>query len=186
MSLSKGLCSIVLLTAAAAQPALAAEAQAAKPRPVVESLQIVDVPARGGAEDAAESVTQATARDHVGFRIEELFETKMACPSGGNATFTWNITDGCADGVGILIRFFDETNNLVFPNSTQAYSVNSGRSSTIKLTVKRGAKICYGAEPSDLDGLYWGVALDNAEGCSNCCNVVPNTGNISRSVRLIC
>lgn len=188
MSLSKSLCSIVLLTAAAAvtvQPALAAEAQAAKPRPVVESLQIVDVPARGGAAEASESVT--TARDHVGFRIEELFEPKMAaCPPSGNATFTWTITDGCADGVGILVRFFDETNNLVFPNSTQAYVVNSGRSSTIKLTVKRGAKICYGAEPSDLDGLYWGVALDNAEGCSNCCNIVPNTGNTSRSVRLIC
>lgn len=171
-----GLRMLVLLTALAAQPALA-------------QVQIVDVPSMESiAEDSSAGTLQATRADHVGFSLDELFvaDAAQTCPGGGNATFTWTIKDGCLDGSGIYVRFFDETNNLVFPNGTQAYVVNSGRSSVIKLTVKRGAKICYGAEPTDLDGSFWGVGLDNDQGCSSCCNVVPSKGNIARTVNLIC
>jgi hypothetical protein len=122
----------------------------------------------------------------VGFDVAELLEPKASCPSGGNATFNWTMKDGCRDGYGIYIRFFDETNDLVFPNSSQVYSINSGRNGTIKLSVKRGAKICYGAEPASLDGSYWGVSLDDSQGCASCCNIVPNSGNISRTVNLVC
>jgi hypothetical protein len=88
--------------------------------------------------------------------------------------------------VGLYVRFFDETNNLVFPNSSQVYTINSGRTGTIKISVKRGAKICYGVETADLDGYYWGVSLDNSQSCASCCNIVPNSGNISRTVNLTC
>jgi hypothetical protein len=186
MQIRKSLCCLTLLSVTALQPVLAAGTNAAKPTPAVESLQLADAPMKGltAAEDSAVT-TQTTARDNVGFRVEELFEAK-ACPTGGNATFTWTIVDGCGDGQGLYVRFFDETNNLVFPNSTQAYIINSGRSGVVRLSVKRGAKICYGAEPSDRDGTYWGVSLDNNQACASCCNIVPNTGNLARSVRLLC
>jgi len=184
MKICKSLCSLVLLTAIAVSPVLAAGAPSAKP--IVQPVQIADVPARGGAAgDPSASTVQTTRSEDVGFDPAELFAPK-ACPQGGNATFTWTIIDGCIDGLGIYVRFFDETNDLVFPNSSQAYIVGSGRSSVIKLSVKRGAKICYGAEPSNFDGSYWGVSLDDSQGCASCCNVVPNTGNLSRSVRLTC
>jgi len=145
------------------------------------------VPMKGLAVNgAAEKTIQSTSGDDVGFDLSELFAPKASCPGGGNATFTWTIIDGCADGVGIYVRFFDETNDLVFPNSSQAYTISSGHSGVVRLSVKRGAKICYGAEPSDRNGLYWGVALDNDQGCDTCCNIVPASGNLARSVNLVC
>ena len=185
MQIRKSLCCITLLFVAAIQPALAVGANAAKPVAAVETLQLANAPMKGiAAEDLAAPI-QATAQDNVGFRVEELFEAK-ACPTGGNATFTWTIIDGCVDGQGLYLRFFDETNSIDFPNSSQVYSIGSGHSGVVKLSVKRGAKVCYGAEPTDRDGTYWGVGLDNDQSCASCCNIVPNTGNLARSVRLIC
>jgi hypothetical protein len=187
MKLRKGIFPLVLLTAVATQPVLAAGAPAAKPGSTVETLQLANVPMRGlTAEDSSASATQTTRRDDVGFDLDELLAPKATCPPAGNATFTWTIIDGCQDGLGLYTRFFDETNNLIFPNSSQAYVINSGKTSVIRLSAKRGAKICYGAEPTNRDGTFWGVSLDNNQSCASCCNIVPNTGNISRSVRLIC
>lgn len=190
MKIRKGLCLLTLGTVIAIQPALAAGAPSGKPKPAASDaavLQLADVPMKGlTAADEAAATLKTTPRDDVGFDISELFSEKAACPSGGNATFTWTISDNCVDGYGIYVRFFDETNDIVFPNSSQVYSITAGRSGVLKLSVKRGAKICYGAEPTNRDGSYWGVSLDNDQSCASCCNIVPNTGNISRSVKLVC
>ena len=187
MNLRNGFCSLVLLTAVATPPVLAAEAQAAKPAPATQTLQLADVPMKGlFAEDSSASVTQTIRRDNVGFDLDELLSPKATCPPAGNATFTWTVIDGCGDGLGLYVRFFDETNNIIFPNSSQVYSISSDRTGTVRLSVKRGAKICYGAEPTNRDGSFWGVGLDNNQSCASCCNIVPNTGNIARSVRLVC
>jgi len=65
-------------------------------------------------------------------------------------------------------------------------AVDSRGVDPINTSVKRGAKICYGAEPPSQDGTYWGVSLDDSQSCASCCNIVPNTGNLARSVRLLC
>jgi hypothetical protein len=184
MNIRKGLCLPVLLAVVAIQPALAAGAHSQKPLSGGDTAQLVDVPVKGLAADGP--TIQTTPRDDVGFDLSELFSEKASCPSGGNATFTWTVRDGCDDGLGIYIRFFDETNDIVFPNSSQYYGIGSGRTGVVKLSVKRGAKICYGAEPSNLQDIYWGVDVDNSQGCASCCNIVPATGNLSRSVNLIC
>jgi hypothetical protein len=85
----------------------------------------------------------------------------------------------------LYVRFFDKTNNLLWPNRTQVYVINNGRSSVFRLTVKRGAKICYGAD-SIGGNFYWGLSAEGNKACPDCCNIVPNTGNISRAVRLVC
>src|SRR4051812_9131326 len=187
MNIRKGFCLLVLLAVVAIQPALAAGSHPAKPLSGGDTAQLVDVPMKGLAVDgAAEKTLQTTPGDDVGFDLSELFSAKASCPSGGNATFTWTIKDGCLDGLGIYIRFFDETNDIVFPNSSQGYSIASGHTGVVKLSVKRGAKICYGAEPSNLQDIYWGVDIDNSQGCDSCCNIVPSSGNLSRSVNLVC
>src|SRR4051812_48155366 len=100
MDLRKIFCSLALLTAVVSQPALAG-APAAKPAPATQTLQLATVPMKAHtAEDLSASVTETTRQENVGFRIEELLEPK-ACPSGGNATFTWKLIDGCQDGWGI-------------------------------------------------------------------------------------
>jgi hypothetical protein len=186
MNIRKSFCFLVLLTVVAIQPALAAGPHAAKPLAGGDTAQLANVPMKSLIEDESAVTVQTTPRDDVGFDLSELFSQKASCPGGGNATFTWTIIDGCVDGFGIYVRFFDETNDLVFPNSSQVYSINAGRSGVVKLSVKRGAKICYGAEPSNRDGSYWGVSLDNDQSCASCCNIVPNSGNLSRSVNLVC
>src|SRR3954447_20639423 len=184
MNFRKGLCLLVLLAAVAMQPVLAAGAHPAKPLSGGEAAPLVDLPVKSLAAEGP--TVQTTPRDDVGFDLSELFSAKASCPSGGNATFTWTVKDGCVDGLGIYIRFFDETNDIAFPNSSQVYSIASGHTGVVKLSVKRGAKICYGAEPSNLQDIYWGVDIDNSQGCDSCCNIVPSSGNLSRSVNLVC
>lgn len=177
---------IVLMTVvSAASTALAAVAATGKPEPRTESIILRDRPMTGGAQDEATAAEHvATAADNVGFNLAELLIPATTCPPPGNATFTWTVTDGCFNG-GLFVRFFDETNNLVWPNSSQVYVINNGRSSVFRLSVKRGAKICYGADSGN-GAFYWGVSAEGDQSCPDCCNIVPNTGNLARSVRLVC
>src|ERR1700710_297112 len=62
MNIRKAICFLILMTAAAIQPALAAPAHAPKPVAGADPMQIVDVPAKGV---AAEKTIQTTPRDDV-------------------------------------------------------------------------------------------------------------------------
>ncbi|GAB3286317.1 DUF7477 domain-containing protein [Parahaliea aestuarii] len=91
----------------------------------------------------------------------------------GTSALTINITDACNDGRPLDYRFFDKTNNLVWPNSSQYY-YTSGYYSTDShtLSCRTGAQICYGAET---DNWYWGVGLDGDRGCEDCCVTCQTT-----------
>jgi len=179
---------LVVLTAAvaAASTALPATAAGDKAGARTESITLRDRPMASTAlDEQTAAVHPATSEDSVAFNPAELLlAPATTCPPAGNATFTWTVTDGCFDG-GLYLRFFDETNNLLWPNRTQVYVISNGRSAVFRLTVKRGAKICYGADSID-GNFYWGVSAEGNKACPDCCNIVPNTGNISRAVRLVC
>jgi hypothetical protein len=178
-------CVVLIAAAAAASTALAAVAATGKPEAGTESITLRDRPMAGAAHDEATAAEHvATVEDNVGFNLEEQLVPATTCPPAGNATFTWTVTDGCFND-GLFVRFFDETNNLVWPNSSQVYVIANGRSSVFRLSVKRGAKICYGADSGN-GNFYWGVSAEGNQACPDCCNVVPNTGNLARSVRLVC
>lgn len=90
--------------------------------------------------------------------------------SGGSSSMTWQMSDGCSDGQATHLKFFDRTNNLVWPSSSEVYVLGvQGQTYTFNLSCATGANICYGAEPASRPGTYWGVSLDNDNGCSNCC-----------------
>jgi len=183
---STRLTSIFLMAAvAAAAAAVAAAAADAKPDARTESITLRERPmASTTLEEKSTATHVATGEDNVGFDFAELAAPATTCPPAGNATFTWTVSDGCGDG-GLYVRFFDVTNNLLWPNSRQVYVIRNGGSSVFRLSVKRGAKICYGADSVD-GNLYWGVSAEGDQSCPDCCNIVPNTGNISRGVRLVC
>jgi hypothetical protein len=130
-------------------------------------------------EEAAEKTVSVP---ELGYELGEI--EPEACTTGG-ATFTWTVTDSCPDGQGDYLRFFDLSNHLVWPDANHVYTLASGRTVVYRLSVKRGAKICYGATPWDADG-YWGVDVDGSSSCSTCCSIVPNSGNPSRNVKLTC
>ncbi len=90
---------------------------------------------------------------------------------GGSATttstLTWNITDACNDGYRIEYRFFDKTNDLVWPGSSTVYYTSYYNTTyTNRLECRTGAKICYGAKTGNS---YWGIGINGTEGCTDCC-----------------
>jgi hypothetical protein len=99
---------------------------------------------------------------------------------------TWGFIDGCGDGQDTLLRLFDTTNNLVWPGSGQAYVVPNNRAEIgVPITCQTGALICFGAEPRNRPGLYWGTGLDNDGRCSTgCCAACADV--TIRTQNLIC
>jgi hypothetical protein len=93
---------------------------------------------------------------------------------GGTSILSFTIADGCSDGRGLLVRFFDKTNNLVWPNSSQAYTIGAGGSANFPLSCKTGAQICYGGSTNPETSYYWGVGLQDNESCDHCCATCDN------------
>lgn len=102
-------------------------------------------------------------------------------PGDGTSTLRYQIEDGCNDSTRIDYRFFDQDNDLVWPNASQHYyTPGYGQSSTTSLSCRTGASICYGGRSGDR---YWGVGLDGRQRCESCC---VRCSDETRSVRLVC
>lgn len=104
--------------------------------------------------------------------ICEAGETASSCPPDcytppAQTTITLGIQDSCYDGYRIEWRYFDVTNNLVWPSSNQVYyNQYEGVLYSSNLLCNVGAKICYGARTGSK---YWGIDLDGSKSCSSCC-----------------
>jgi len=102
-------------------------------------------------------------------------------PPSGISTLVFNITDQCNDGYRINYKFFDRTNNLVWPGQGKVYYTEYyNQTYTHRLSCKTGAKICYGGNTGNS---YWGIGKDGDKGCTNCCFTCQG-GEVSR--RLTC
>jgi hypothetical protein len=103
-------------------------------------------------------------------------------PPVSNSTVRFTITDGCDNGIQIRYKFYDVTNNLVWPSSSTHYATLFYNASYAHdLTCRTGANICYGARN---ESYYWGVDVDGSKYCSNCCITCQNGNSLSR--RLTC
>jgi len=89
----------------------------------------------------------------------------------GFSDIDWTIADSCDDGSGLQVRFFDRNSTRVWPNSSEVYVIGPGGSATFDIECDRDHLICFGAETDPPSGIFWGVGLDGAEGCSECCVV---------------
>lgn len=99
------------------------------------------------------------------FRITRL-------PSGGRSVLVWPMEDACRDGHDMELRFFDRTNDLVWPGEGRVYVLQG--ENTYRLACRSGAKVCYGARARNSpDSSYWGVGIDDDEGCTGCCYTCP-------------
>jgi hypothetical protein len=110
--------------------------------------------------------------------------TTTTPPPAQNETITFNITDGCNNGISIDYKFYDETNNLVWPSATSYYYTSALNATyTSNLTCINGANVCYGARTT-VNGttIYWGVDLDNSKSCTNCCISCTNGNTLSRTL----
>lgn len=95
----------------------------------------------------------------------------------------WQLNDACPDNFGLVARFFDKTDEGLWPDSTHVYVAESGGSIARPLSCKTGNKICYGAEPDGDPTRYWGVGIDGDQGCEGCCTTC---GDVERTINLTC
>lgn len=103
-------------------------------------------------------------------------------PPASESVIVINITDSCNNGIPIDYKFYDETNNFVWPSSSSHYSTSAyGATYTSNLQCINGANICYGASSG---GYSWGVGLYNTSSCSSCC--ISCQPNASMSWSLSC
>jgi Putative Ig domain len=91
----------------------------------------------------------------------------------GTSTLTIQMEeDSDCNNVTIWFRFFDETNNLVWPAPPNAYYFqNSNQVYAQPISCQTGAKVCYGGSfyTNTEEPEYWGVGINNDESCPNCC-----------------
>ncbi len=93
------------------------------------------------------------------------------CPTIGN--IIWWFVDACDDALQNYIRFFDVTNDLVWPGPDSAYTLD--QLDSYNLACRTDAKVCFGAE--DEWGVdIWGVGIDGSESCEACCQTCPAGG----------
>lgn len=93
-----------------------------------------------------------------------------------DSAITIRITDQCNDGLSINYRFFDKTNDLVWPSYDKMYYTESFNTTcSHNLSCTEGAKICYGGETGSI---YWGAGINGDKGCDNCCVYCEAGGSI--------
>ena len=103
---------------------------------------------------------------------------------GERSTLRVQLEDGCSDGLGLWARFFDDTDSLSWPNSSEVYTTSPAGTIDRFLSCTTGNKVCYGAQPiSGTSTDYWGVGLNKDKGCDTCCFTCTST-TVSR--RLTC
>lgn len=101
----------------------------------------------------------------------------------------WTITDGCSDNRGLRVRFFDKTRGGVFPSASSYFVIPVGSQKTLAFNAPRGSRICIGAGQDPPSSRSWCYGINGtADGSysATCCAVVPETGALTLSNRLIC
>jgi Putative Ig domain len=115
--------------------------------------------------------------DGSGTSVSVSVSVNIQSTDSSNMTIQMEESSDC-NNVAIYFKFFDETDNLVWPAPPNAYFFpysNEAYSTTI--SCQTGAQICYGGsfytntEQPD----YWGVGINNDESCPNCCYTCENT-----------
>jgi len=115
--------------------------------------------------------------DSTGNNASVSISVDMQASGTSSLTFQMEESDDCG-GTAIYYRFFDETDNLVWPAQPNAYYFPySDQVYTTTLSCQTGAKICYGGSfyTNTEQPEYWGVGIDNDESCPNCCFTCENS-----------
>lgn len=88
------------------------------------------------------------------------------CIQTSSTILTLRINSLCGSLVSIKYRYFGLYSGSVWPSPKGYYYTNSQSSDDIMCLV--GDLICYGAASGN--DLFWGVGLDNTNGCLGCCS----------------
>ncbi|MEM6620135.1 MAG: hypothetical protein AAF761_08300 [Pseudomonadota bacterium] len=68
----------------------------------------------------------------------------------------------------IYVKFYSKDRGHVWPSRSRSYIFNDGNSKTVRLSCRRGEKICFGGFTKSRR-TYWGVGEQGNKGCRSCC-----------------
>lgn len=96
-----------------------------------------------------------------------LFSIGMSGAAEAAKKIRFIVSDRCNDATEVDYRFFDTANNKLWPSSEEFFYTRKYKKPYLSvLRCDRGAYVCYGASSGDK---YWGVGLNNEQGCTDCC-----------------
>lgn len=88
--------------------------------------------------------------------------------SAANAeNFTFNVQSNHPNIVSM--EFYSQARNAAWPGDGQVYVLDDYATHAFTLSCNRGEQICYGAWVRSQSNTYWGVGLNDTQGCRNCC-----------------
>ncbi len=99
---------------------------------------------------------------------EVKLPTAAAAPEDGDAsasvlrTQSWNIRDGCSDGLGIQMRLWEARGTRLTGRATRVFKTRSGGSISFRLRCDSATSGCLGATTNPPGRGSWGVGI-NAE-----------------------
>lgn len=85
-----------------------------------------------------------------------------------SGTLTLKIKSLCSSLSPVSYKFYDFTNNSVWPSSSTHYVADYNVSYSKIISCTSGATICVGGSPPSGAG-SWGVGLDGTQSCTSCC-----------------
>ena len=92
----------------------------------------------------------------------------MAGPSAA-AEMTWVIQS--VYQYTVHLEFYSQNYSRAWPGGGEAYVLDDSADHSYTLVCEIGEKICFGAWSSGDPDTYWGVGMDDDEGCERCCYV---------------
>ncbi len=139
----------------------------------VKGSDIVDL--RWGKNNAILSQPGETMKN-LGILLDNLNKQSQANQTPSSTVrLTWVLSNRCQYGADVQVRFYDLTNNFVWPDGGKVFLVTRGATHEISIDTYRGAKVCIGAEPNVASpSSYWGVGVGNKYGCQDCCYTADN------------
>ena len=69
----------------------------------------------------------------------------------------------------VMLEFYSQDRNAAWPGDGQAYVIDDWETHSYALSCQSGENICYGAWVEGDPDTYWGVGMDDAYGCDDCC-----------------
>jgi hypothetical protein len=82
---------------------------------------------------------------------------------------SFTFTHACMTEAGpIAVRFFDETNGLIYPNASERYLLPKDGTETFTILCVPGDRICFGAAAVGGRAI-WGTGVSAERSCVGCC-----------------
>ena len=69
------------------------------------------------------------------------------------------------------VEFYSQNYNRAWPGNGQVWTIEDYDAHAFNLECETGEQICYGAWLRGDSDTYWGVGLNNGDGCDNCCAI---------------